>query len=91
MVSHNPPLVSVSFSQAATRDRDTSLHIRETKTFTVNIISEPFVEAANWTSVDAPFDVSEWKGSGLTPEPSVCDEPFFLFHRLRLTGSVDSR
>lgn len=38
--------------------------------FTVNLISEPFIEAANWTSVDAPADVSEWALSGLTPVPS---------------------
>jgi hypothetical protein len=38
--------------------------------FVVNIISEPFAEAANWTSVDAPHSVSEWNLSGLTPVPS---------------------
>ena len=37
----------------------------------VNLISEPFVEAANVTSVEAPADVSEWDISGLTQEPSV--------------------
>ncbi len=39
--------------------------------FTVNIISEPFISAANFTSVDAPADVSEWELSGLTPVPST--------------------
>lgn len=43
----------------------------DTKTFTVNILSEPFIEAANWTSTDAPEEVDEWVGSGLTKEPSV--------------------
>ena len=39
--------------------------------FTVNIISEPFAEAANCTSVDAPSDVDEWLLSGLTPIDSA--------------------
>lgn len=38
--------------------------------FTVNIISEPFIEAANYTSIDAPPNVDEWKLSGLTPVAS---------------------
>jgi flavin reductase (DIM6/NTAB) family NADH-FMN oxidoreductase RutF len=33
----------------------------------INIISEHFVEAANATSVNAPYGVSEWGLSGLTP------------------------
>lgn len=38
--------------------------------FSVNIISESFVEAANYASIDAPHDVSEWVLSGLTPRAS---------------------
>jgi hypothetical protein len=57
----------------------------DTKGFTVNIISEPFVEAANWTSVDAPAEVDEWIGSGLTREPSVCEYQR-LAHSIRLTN-----
>lgn len=37
----------------------------------MNIISEPFVEAANACAVEAPAHVDEWIVSGLTPEPSV--------------------
>lgn len=37
----------------------------------MNIISEPFVENANVTSVDAPADFNEWSISGLTKAPSV--------------------
>ena len=33
----------------------------------INIISEDFVEAANSTSINAPYGVSEWDVSGLTP------------------------
>lgn len=39
------------------------------KTGCVNIISEHFIEAANSTSINAPFGVSEWSLSGLTPAP----------------------
>ena len=38
---------------------------------TINIISEHFLEAANATSVNAPYGVSEWALSGLTPAPST--------------------
>ncbi|EIN11791.1 flavo protein oxygenase [Punctularia strigosozonata HHB-11173 SS5] len=68
MVAHNPPLCSISFTAG---HKDTRENIRETREFTVNIISEPFVEAANFTSIDAPEDVDEWVLSGLTPEPSI--------------------
>ncbi|KIJ39486.1 hypothetical protein M422DRAFT_175244 [Sphaerobolus stellatus SS14] len=71
MVSHHPPLVSISFLHPRHKEKDTSENIRATKAFTVNIISEPFVANANFTSIDAPADVDEWIGSGLTKEPST--------------------
>lgn len=70
-VSHNPPLLSVSLSLSKRRPKDTRENIKATKEFTVSIISEPFVEAANVCSVEAPAHVDEWVVSGLTPEPSV--------------------
>lgn len=33
------------------------------------MISEHFLEAANSTSIDAPYGISEWALSGLTPAP----------------------
>lgn len=39
-------------------------------------MSEPFVEAANITCVDAPADIDEWNVSGLTRSTSV--SPFRL-------------
>ncbi|KAF9451932.1 hypothetical protein P691DRAFT_806024 [Macrolepiota fuliginosa MF-IS2] len=51
MISHNPPMLSVSFALSARRPKDTRENILQTKEFTVNIISEPFIEAANSTSV----------------------------------------
>ncbi|KAK7463487.1 hypothetical protein VKT23_006835 [Stygiomarasmius scandens] len=72
IVSHNPPLLSISFNLGK-RPKDSRENILSTKQFTVNIISEQFVEAANITSVEAPASVDEWKLSGLTMEPSVSD------------------
>lgn len=52
-----------------------ALNIKATKTFTVNMMSEPFVEAADWSQIDAPFGVDEWSGTGLTQEPSDLIKP----------------
>lgn len=73
MVSHNPPLVIVSFTRpsAAVVHKDSCANILTSKEFTVNLISHPWVEAANWTAVDAPGDIDEWIGSGLTKIDSV--------------------
>ena len=70
-VAYHPPIVSVSFRLSPGVPKNTRDNILATKEFVVNLISEPFVEAANETSVEAPADVSEWDISGLTQEPSV--------------------
>jgi hypothetical protein len=49
---------------------DTSRNVLSTRQFCCSIISETFVEAANYTSIDAPPDISEWDLSGLTPRQS---------------------
>ncbi|KAI9628438.1 hypothetical protein KEM48_011597 [Puccinia striiformis f. sp. tritici PST-130] len=56
-------------------DKDTAANIRATKEFVIAIISEPFIEAANYTSIDTPSGISEWTLSGLTPEPSTKVKP----------------
>ena len=70
-VSHNPPMISLSFSLSKRRPKDTRDNILNSKEFTVSIISEPFVEAANSTSVESSADHDEWIFSGLTKESSV--------------------
>ncbi|KAG8864461.1 hypothetical protein FRB96_004964 [Tulasnella sp. 330] len=68
----DPPLLIISCTKPGPgKDKDTAVNIRVNKTFTVNIISEPFADNANWTSVNAPRDVDEWFGSGLTQEKSL--------------------
>ncbi|VDB96176.1 unnamed protein product [Peniophora sp. CBMAI 1063] len=70
MVSFKPPLVMVSCTLSPRRPKDTRENILNTNEFVVNLISEPFVEAANSTSVEAPAEIDEWLVSGLTGEPS---------------------
>ena len=41
----------------------------------INIISEWFAEAANYTAVNAPAGVSEWELSGLTPGETKIVKP----------------
>ncbi|KAG9309834.1 hypothetical protein JVU11DRAFT_10213 [Chiua virens] len=71
MVSNWPPIVAFTCSNGPTRIKDTTNNVKNGKGFTVNIISEPFVENANVTSLDAPPEFDEWSISGLTKVPSV--------------------
>jgi len=71
MVTASPPLVAFTVARAGGKDKDTAANIKKTgnegqEGFTVNIISEPFLEQANSCAVDAPAGVSEWDLSGLT-------------------------
>ncbi|SGY34456.1 BQ5605_C002g01634 [Microbotryum silenes-dioicae] len=68
---HDPPMLMVSINHPGPdKLKHTCDFILQTKNFTTNIISEPFVDAANYTSIDAPKGVSEWALSGLTPKKS---------------------
>jgi len=51
--------------------KDTGINVHNSKRgFTVNIVSEPFLEQVNASAVDAPFGFSEWELSGLTKAPT---------------------
>lgn len=72
VMSHDPPLFVVGFASGidaavATGAKDTLRNLVETREAVLNIISETFLEAANATSIDAPYGVSEWDVAGLTP------------------------
>ncbi|KIP05124.1 hypothetical protein PHLGIDRAFT_44322, partial [Phlebiopsis gigantea 11061_1 CR5-6] len=75
MVSHDPPVVSLSMSDVGERFKDTVANIRATKEFVVNTVSTPFIQNANVTAIDTPPDVSEWDISGLTKVPSLSVKP----------------
>ncbi|KAF9003301.1 hypothetical protein BDQ17DRAFT_1425270 [Cyathus striatus] len=73
-VSANPPVISISCTNVPDFPdgvKDTVRNIKATKGFTVNIISEAWVEQANVACTTSPPDVSEWEFSGLTKEPST--------------------
>ncbi|KAI9172576.1 hypothetical protein HJFPF1_02082 [Paramyrothecium foliicola] len=70
LVNHDPPLFVVGFSSPSGASKDTLRNVLDTKECVINIISEHFIEAANSTSVNAPYGASEWEVSGLTPDYS---------------------
>ncbi|KAH6654286.1 hypothetical protein BKA67DRAFT_518339 [Truncatella angustata] len=67
VINHDPPLFVLGFAATKDKPKDTLKNLLESGECTVNIISEGFIEAANATSVDAPYGASEWDVSGLTP------------------------
>lgn len=70
VVGHDPPVLVLGFASglaAAEQAKHTLHNLHETGECTVSIISEHFLEAANATSIDAPYGASEWAVSGLTP------------------------
>ncbi|CAN8097605.1 unnamed protein product [Discula destructiva] len=71
LVNHDPPLFVIGFAsslEASARVKHSLYNLQATGECTINLISEHFLEAANSTSVNAPYGVSEWAVSGLTPE-----------------------
>jgi len=70
MVSAYPPAISLSLTNMP-RVKDSANNLKTTKQFTVNIISEAFVENANMGALDAPEGISEWDLTGLTKDKSV--------------------
>lgn len=66
VVNHDPPMFVVGFVGSLEKAKDTLKNLNETKECVINIISEHFLEAANATSINAPYGHSEWETSGLT-------------------------
>lgn len=75
IVHHDPPMFSLSFSGRNETTKDTCRNVRETGELTISLISEWFIEAANYTCINAPGDVDEWVLSGLTPLDSEVVKP----------------
>ncbi|UZJ56215.1 hypothetical protein CBS101457_005535 [Exobasidium rhododendri] len=85
MVSHDPPLVMLSFGGSRERIKDSERNIHDNKCFTISSASEPYAEALNFASINAPPGVSEFALSGLTPVPGrtvraprVAEAPFSM-------------
>jgi flavin reductase (DIM6/NTAB) family NADH-FMN oxidoreductase RutF len=75
LVNHDPPMFVLGFAGGMDKAKDTLKNLLDTKEATVNIISEDFIEAANFTSINAPTGISEWAFSGLHPEKSKIVKP----------------
>ncbi|CAK7896246.1 hypothetical protein CAAN1_12S00914 [[Candida] anglica] len=74
LACHDPPTFTLGISYG-NGYKDTAQNILDTNELTINIISEWFVEAANYTSINAPYGVDEWELSGLTKAPSIKVKP----------------
>lgn len=75
VVCHDPPTFIVGISGSTEAVKDTMKNLVESKECVINIISEHFLEAANATSINTPYGVSEWETSGLHQAPSSVVKP----------------
>ena len=69
VVNHDPPIFTVGYSGGFDRAKDSLKNLVDTGECVINIISEHFIEAANATSINAPYGISEWALTGLHPAP----------------------
>ncbi|KAM7186912.1 putative FMN binding protein [Naviculisporaceae sp. PSN 640] len=102
VISHDPPLFIIGFVGAVSNPsyKDSLRNIVESRECVINIISEDFIEAANSTSINAPYGVSEWDVSGLTPVwdcetvtnlPRAKEAVFSIEGKLESTREFESR
>jgi flavin reductase (DIM6/NTAB) family NADH-FMN oxidoreductase RutF len=71
MVSHNPPLVMISFGGRRERIKDSEQNILTNKQYTISCSTEQYAEAINFAAINAPTGTSEFALTGLTPVPAV--------------------
>jgi flavin reductase (DIM6/NTAB) family NADH-FMN oxidoreductase RutF len=67
LVNHDPPIFIIGYAGGFDKAKDSLRNLTESKECCINIISEHYLEAANATSVNAPYGISEWALTGLTP------------------------
>ncbi|CUM62463.1 uncharacterized protein PRCAT00000013001 [Priceomyces carsonii] len=75
VVNHDPPIFCIGLSGGKGNPKDSCRNLLETEECTINIISEWFLEAANYTCTNCPYEVNEWDLSGLTPLKSTKVKP----------------
>ena len=63
----DPPIFVVGYAGGYDNAKDSLKNLVDTKECVINVISEHFIEAANFTSINAPYGISEWAISGLHP------------------------
>ncbi|KAG9239208.1 flavoprotein-like protein oxygenase [Amylocarpus encephaloides] len=98
VINHDPPLFTVGYAGGFDNAKDSLRNLAESEECTINLISEHFIEAANSTSINAPYGESEWSLSGLTPAPSktvkatrVKEAIFSIEGKLESTKEFESR
>ena len=69
VINHDPPIFIVGFAGGFDNAKDTLRNLIDTKECVINMVSEHFIEAANATSINAPYGISEWALTGLHPAP----------------------
>lgn len=97
MINHDPPLFTIGFI-GTKEPKDSLRNLMETEECVINIISETFIEAANASSIDAPYGLSEWDVGGLTPmpcdvvkAPRIKESKFSIEAKLEFLKEWDSR
>ncbi|KAJ3325843.1 Protein tilB [Boothiomyces sp. JEL0866] len=70
VVCHDPATLMVSINYQGGQPKDTLKNMVQNNEFVVNMMSECFVESANHTSGNFPYEVSELEQSGLTKAES---------------------
>jgi flavin reductase (DIM6/NTAB) family NADH-FMN oxidoreductase RutF len=63
-------MISVVAGTTSNGLKDTANNIHHMKEFCVSMISEPMIEAANYSSINTPDDVDEYSLCGLTKRES---------------------
>ncbi|KAK5163444.1 uncharacterized protein LTR77_010626 [Saxophila tyrrhenica] len=67
VINHDPPIFIIGYAGGFDKAKDSLRNLVDSGECTINIISEHYLEAANASSVNAPYGVSEWALTGLTP------------------------
>jgi flavin reductase (DIM6/NTAB) family NADH-FMN oxidoreductase RutF len=74
-VSTSPPMVGFTVMPGPYGPKDTLRNIRENGEFVVNIVSHSFLDKVNIAASDTPPNLSEFKLSHLSEEPSILIKP----------------
>jgi flavin reductase (DIM6/NTAB) family NADH-FMN oxidoreductase RutF len=95
-VTNDPPLYSLSFH--GEEANDSLRNLLDTGECCISTISDWFLEAANFTSVNTPPQISEWPLSGLHPlksskvqAPHVAESAFSIECKLHTTVPIFSK
>ncbi|RKO97894.1 hypothetical protein CAUPRSCDRAFT_10471 [Caulochytrium protostelioides] len=75
VVCHRPPVVMISINVPPAGPKDTLANIKASGEFTVNIMSEWYVNSANYTCINAPAGYDEMAAGGVAKQPSTVVKP----------------